>query len=113
MLLAILFAYFGYKKASESGRNGILWAIIAVLVFLSSQFLLGLAAGITVLIGSISFGWSEKILDENGVILNLFGIAAGLGGGFLVLWYLGRPIRPIKEEESIEEPPPPPEFDGN
>ena len=28
MILAIIFAYLGYKRAKDSGRSGIAWALI-------------------------------------------------------------------------------------
>ena len=68
MILAIIFAYFGYKKANESGRNGILWAVIALAAFIGTQMITGLLLGIGIGIGIAVFGWSESILEDNDIL---------------------------------------------
>lgn len=109
MIVAILFAYFGYKKANETGRNGILWAFIALAAFIGTQLLIDLIIGSVILAGTISFGWSDSLLTDYELLLNIVGIVTGIGSGMLVLKYLGK----TPKTETYVEPPPPPKFDGN
>ena len=109
MLLAIVFAYLGYKKASESGRNGILWAFIALAAFIGSQFLVGILLGIGMGIGVALLGWSEGVFESYDILVRIFAIVAGLLAGYLVLKYLDR----IPDNgENYTAPPPPPDFKG-
>jgi hypothetical protein len=108
MLLAILFAYFGYKKANDSGRNGILWGFIALAVFIGSQLIVGLLLGIALGIGVAALGWSESIFVDYDILFRIVGIIAGIIGGYLVLKYLDR----IPQDDSYNAPPPPPNFSG-
>lgn len=108
MLLAILFAYYGYKKANESGRNGVLWGFIALAVFIGSQLIAGLALGIGLGIGVAAFGWSESVFEDYDIVFRIVGIIAGIIGGYLVLKYLSR----IPQDETYNAPPPPPTFRG-
>src|SRR5688572_22632143 len=108
MLLAILFAYFGYKKANDSGRNGILWGFIALAVFIGTQLVVGLLIGVVFAGGIIAFGWSETIFEDYEILLNIAGIIAGIIGGYAILKYLDR----IPQSETYNAPPPPPNFQG-
>lgn len=108
MILAILFAYFGYKKANESGRNGILWAVIALAAFIGSQLITGLVIGVGIGIGIGFFGWSENILEDYDILFRIIAVIPGILGGYLVLKYLDR----IPEDGSYSVPPPPPNFKG-
>ncbi|MBX3298791.1 MAG: hypothetical protein KF736_04925 [Acidobacteria bacterium] len=56
MILLILAAWFGSKKASASGRNGILWAFISAGVFIGTQLAVGILAGIGIAFGEGAFG---------------------------------------------------------
>ncbi len=108
MILAILFAYFGYKKASESGRNGILWAFIALAAFIGSQFLVAILIGFGMGIGIALLGWSESIFESYDILVRILAIVAGILGGYLVLKYLDR----IPDDGTYSAPPPPPDFKG-
>lgn len=108
MLLAILFAYFGYKKANESGRNGILWGFIALAAFIGCQLLIGLILGIGIGIGIALFGWSENSIDTYDILIRIIAWVAGIAGGYLVLKYLDR----IPDDGTYNAPPPPPSFRG-
>ena len=106
MILAILFAYFGYKKANSSGRNGILWGFVALAVFIGIQLVAGLLVGSVFVAGVIIFGWSETIFEDYETVFNIIGIIAGIIGGYLVLKYLDR----IPQDETYNAPPLPPRF---
>jgi hypothetical protein len=108
MIFAILFAYYGYKKGNDSGRNGVLWGFIALAVFIVSQLVVGLLLGVGIGIGIAAFGWSETIFDDLDILFRIIGIIAGFVGGYLVLKYLDR--KP--PEETFNAPPPPPNFSG-
>ncbi len=108
MILAILFAYWGYKKANDSGRNGILWGFIALAVFIGSQLIIGLLLGVGLGIGIAAFGWSETIFEDYDILFRIIGVVAGIIGGYLVLKYLDR----IPQGETYNAPPPPPTFQG-
>jgi hypothetical protein len=108
MLLAILFAYFGYKKAKDSGRNGFLWAFIALAAFIGSQFLVGILIGLGMGIGIAFLGWSESVFESYDILVRILAIIAGILGGYLVLKYLDR----IPQDDNYTAPPPPPDFRG-
>lgn len=108
MLLAILFAYFGYKKAKDSGRNGILWGFIALAAFIGSQLLVGLLLGIGIGIGIALFDWSENSIDTYDILIRIVAWIAGIVGAYLVLKYLDR----IPDDGTYSGPPPPPSFRG-
>ncbi len=109
MILALLFAYYGYKKAEAAGRNGIAWALIALAVFIGTQLLIGLAIGIFLGFGIEAFGWSDSLIENYAMLINIAAIIGGLIGGFAVLWYLGR--EPATNQY-VTPPPPPPNFGG-
>ncbi len=108
MLLAILFAYYGYKKANDAGKNGVLWGFIALAVFIGSQLIVGLLLGIGLGIGVAALGWSETIFDDYDILFRIVGVIAGIIGGYAVLKYLDR----VPQSETYNAPPPPPTFKG-
>ena len=108
MLLAILFAYFGYKKAKDSGRNGLLWGFIALAAFIGCQLLVGILIGLGLGMGIAVFGWSENVFETYDILFRIIAVIAGIIGGFLVLKYLER----IPAGETYSVPPPPPNFRG-
>lgn len=106
MILALVFAYFGYKKANDSGRNGIVWALIALGVFIGSQLVAGLLIGVALGIGVALLSWPESIFEDYDILFRIIGIVVGIGGGYLVLKYLDR----VPQAETFTAPPSPPEF---
>lgn len=107
MLLAIITAWLAYKKASENGRNGILWAIIGAGVFIGTQLIVGLAIGILLGFGVALLGWSETIFDTYGILINIVAIAAS----FLTSWLLLKYLEKAPEVKTYTTPPSPPKFD--
>jgi ABC-type glycerol-3-phosphate transport system permease component len=108
MILFILAAYFAYKKAKSTGRNGILWAFITAGVYIGMQLLLGIGIGIFLAVGVEFFGWSETVYNDFNLLISAVCIIGSFGGVWLVFRYLDK----IPEEETFAAPPPPPTFDG-
>ena len=106
MILAILFAWFGYKKASATGRNGILWAVIAGGTFIGTQLIVSLAMGI--LLGLIlgMNGGTDKDIDIYSIPITIVAIVASIISVYLVLRYLDK----VPEDNTYISPPPPPKF---
>ena len=106
MILAILFVWFGYKKASASGRSGILWAVIAGGTFVGTQLIVSLLLGI--LLGAFigMRGGSESAIDAYTIPITIVAVIASILTGFLVLRYLDK----VLEDKSFISPPPPPKF---
>ena len=107
MILAILFAYLGYKRANDAGRNGILWAFIAAGVFIGTQVIVGLSIGIVMGFGIEFFGWSESIFSDYEILYTIIAIVISCATGFLTLKLADRPL---VENNIVNEPPPPTEF---
>jgi MFS family permease len=107
MLLAILAAWFGYKKANESGRNGLLWAFICAGAFIGTQLGCGLLFGLFLGLGVAAFGWSENIYETYSVLINLAAIVLSVFVVYLLFRYLDR----LTEDDPKPEVPPPPTFD--
>jgi MFS family permease len=109
MILAILAAWFGYKKGKDTGRNGFLWAFICAATFIGVQLLSGAAIGIFIGIGIAAWGWSEKLFDDYNILISLISLVFGIASLFFVFRYLDK----VPQSEIISPPPPPPaDFDG-
>jgi hypothetical protein len=109
MIIAILAFYFGYKKGKESGRSGVLWALICGFAFLGTQLAVGLGVGIVIALGAGLWGWSETLYDDMALPINLVAIVLSIAVLLLILRYLGR----VPDEPTVDAPPPPPVFGPN
>jgi hypothetical protein len=109
MILAIVFAYLAYKRASANGRNGILWALIAVAAFIGTQLVVGLGIGLFIGIGVAAWGWQEDVFETYAILINIVAIIFSIGAGWLVLKFLDRPPA---QDVGYSTPPPPPDFRG-
>jgi cytochrome bd-type quinol oxidase subunit 2 len=106
MILAILFAYLGYKKANEAGKNGILWAVLAGGSFIATQLIVALGIGVIIGLGIATLGWSEELLTAYEIVITIVAIIVSIGVAYLVLKLAER--NPV--EETMTMPPPPTDF---
>ena len=108
MVFAIVTAWLSYRKANESGRNGILWAWAGAGVFIGTQLAVSLGIGLLLGFGMLALGWPETIIEDYNWPVTIVAIAASFGASWLLLRYLDRPA--VEIEENTNTPPPPPTF---
>src|SRR5215204_3128543 len=101
MLFAIISAVLAYRKANDTGRNGILWAIIAAATFIGTQIVVGLVVGLALGLFLGLSGGTEADFDKYQIIITILAIVLSFGTTWLVLKYLDR----VPQEYT---PPPPP-----
>jgi len=106
MLLAILAIWFGYKKARDSGRNGVLWGAICGGTYIGVQLLFGLGVGVVLGVGVAAWGWSPTIFDDYSILISVAAIIPAIAAVLILFKYLDR----IPDEPVAMEPPPPPTF---
>lgn len=112
MIFAIIAAVVAYRRAKDNGRNGWLWALAAAGVFIVTQWIVSISAGLLMGIGVAIFGWSEDIFDDTLFIGPVTVVA--IGASILATWLLLRYLdKPIAEEQHTDLPPPPPSFGEN
>lgn len=101
MILAIPFAWFGYKKAISNGRNGFLWAIITSVTFLITQLIVSLLSGI--LVGIILRMQGGTVGDSSvyNLPVAILAIIVSVIAGMLVLRHIDR----VPKEEMYIPPP--------
>jgi hypothetical protein len=107
MLLVILAIYFGYKKAKDTGRNPILWAIVCAAIFIGLQLVTSVGVGVVMGLGIAMWGWPETIFDDYSWGITIVSIVVSIIGLLLVFRYLDR----IPDEPYVTAPPPPPSFE--
>lgn len=107
MIFALISAWLAYKKARDTNRNAILWAIIAAVTFIGTQLLVQLGFGILLGIGIELRGWSADIIDTYSLPITIFAVIISFLSTWLVLRYLDK----MPEDEAFVSPPPPPDFD--
>ena len=109
MIFAIVAAVLAYRRANENGRNGWLWAFVAAGVFIGTQLVISIGAGLLSGLGVAFFGWSEGIWHDNMFVGPVTVVA--LAGSILATWLLLRYLdKPVASEVGSESPPPPPSF---
>ncbi len=110
MILAIIFAWMGYKKANENGRNGLFWGALATIAFIGTQLIvsacIGLISGIILLAQGNSEAEMNQFFDGGifTVVVYLAAIGLSIGAGMIVLYFANKPI----DTENYNTPPPPP-----
>jgi hypothetical protein len=104
MLFAIVAAWLAYRKAKESNRNPFLWAGIAVAVFIGTQIVVGLGAGVIIGAGIAAGRWTENTFERFEMLINLIAILASFATTFALLHF----ISPASPAEDYSAPPPPP-----
>jgi hypothetical protein len=108
-IFAILSFSIAYKRAKATGRNGILWGIIASVVFAGTG--LSLSSGMSILlgIGLEIWGWSETVVTTLSIIGGIISVVLSFVTTWLILRYLNRtyeetflepPLQPIFEQKS-------------
>lgn len=108
MILALITAWLAYKKATENGRNGILWAIIGAGVFIGTQLLVSVAIGVFLGTGVGLWGWSETVYETYSILITI----AALIASFFTSWLLLKFLDKNPEIKNTYTPPPsPPRFD--
>ena len=112
MIFAIVAAVLAYRRANETGRNGLLWAALGAGVFIGAQLIVSVGAGILLGLGVAFLGWSETIFDDTMYVgpVTVVAIAASILATWLLLRYLSTPID--QGPEGSPAPPPPPSFRG-
>ncbi len=107
MILAILAIWFGYKKARDTGRNAVLWAVISGAAFIGAQLMAGLGIGVFIALGIELWGWSETVYDDYQFVITIASLVAGIVTILIIFKYLDRVA---SDPAAVEKPPPPPTF---
>lgn len=111
MILAIVTAYLAYRRATDGGRNGAVWAVVGLLVFVGTQMVTGLVLGVILAAGEIAGGSTvDSAVDRFSWVITLVSIALSIFASWMLLKYLERPVDVIEDRPA---PPPPPTFDEN
>jgi hypothetical protein len=105
VILAII-AWTFHNIAKRQGRNGYLWAIIAVAVFLATRIVGGITFVLFIYIIARYTTWKIKIEDYAGLAFIIINILAVVHV-FFVSAYLHR----VPKDENYQKPPPPPNFE--
>jgi MFS family permease len=106
MLFAILSAWIAYKRAKATGRNAILWAFIAAVVFIGTQLLVAMGIGVFLGFGIGLWGWKESVFEDYQILITIIAIVCSFISTGIILWYLNR----VPAETAFQPPPEPPKF---
>ena len=104
MIFAIVAAFLAYKKALSSGRKGWVWGLAGLAVYIDVQLLIGVAAGMIIMVGILALGWPESAISDYELPINIVAVA----GAFAATWGLLKFLDRIPQEEAYASTPPPP-----
>ncbi len=108
LILVIVLLWQVYKAASENGRNGILWVIIAFFGSLLLQLMIGVGVGFLIVIGTEFWGWPENMADTIAdTMIWPINILTLIINGFAI-WLLIKYLSKVPDTDSFMPPPPPP-----
>lgn len=109
LAVGIFFGWLAYRKAKQNGHNPIRWTIIAVVVFLLTDFFVGFSIGFVLALGKNFLGWSETLLYSYSLHIE---IASLLASVFITWLFVLRFIKKVPVE-CFDEPPAPPTFESS
>jgi MFS family permease len=104
MLFAIIAAWIAYRRANDTNRNGILWAVIAGVSFIGTQFLVAFGIGAFVGLGIALWGWPENTWNNYELLFTAIAVILSFIPTLLILRFLGT----VPDEPAYSDPPPPP-----
>lgn len=104
-VIVAVITWFVFKTARENGKNGLLWAVLTIVSFLGTQFLVGLACGLFMAFGIAFWGWDENVLTNYNFVVAL--IATILS--FIPVYFIYRHVNRIPDD-GFMSPPEPPKF---
>jgi hypothetical protein len=90
MVFAIITAWLAYKRAKQTGRNPITWAIIGAVVYIGTQLIASLGLGFTLGVAILIFHLSDSLGDTLSIPLTVIAIAASFFASWLLLKYLDK-----------------------
>jgi hypothetical protein len=90
MVFALITAWLAYKRAKQTGRNPITWAIIGAAVYIGTQLIVSLGLGFTLGIAILVLHQSDSLLDTLSIPLTIVAIAASFFTSWLLLKYLDK-----------------------
>ncbi len=108
MLFALIAAWVAYRRASDTNRRPILWAFIAGVTYIGTQFLVAMGVGGIVGLGIAFWGWPENAWDKFESVITVVAVVASFIPTLLILRFLGK----VPDEPVYSSPPPPPEFES-
>lgn len=102
MIFALITGWLAYKRASSTGRNGLLWGAIGIGVYIGAQMLVGLALGIVLGFGVGLLDWPESVFDDYALPTNIVAIIFAFFASWLLLRFLDKaPGAKIASEEAV------------
>ena len=104
IIFIIIVAIQVYRTAKSTGRNPILWTVIAVVGFFAVQFAIGIAAGIFIVFGIGLWDWPESTFDDYAGIINWIAFIPSVIAVFILMKILSR----VPDEPTMLTVPPPP-----
>jgi hypothetical protein len=113
-IAVFIVAYFAYKTANGTGRNGVLWALAALGVGFGFQIVLPIVIGIVMAFAYMAMGTPVDRIPEQ-----ITGPATIIGFvmlflSFVGLWLILRHVSKFPEDPpAANAPPPPPTFEGS
>jgi membrane protein implicated in regulation of membrane protease activity len=103
-VLAII-AWTFYNIAKRQGRNGYLWAIIAVTVFLATRIVGGITFVLFMYVIAHYTTWKIKPEDYTGLAFIIINILA-----IVLVFFVSAYLHRVPKDESYQKPPPPINF---
>ena len=95
-----------YRRAKATGRNSVLWGIIAALVFAATGLSFSFGMSFLLAIGLEIWDWSETTVTTFSIISGIISLVLSFVSTWVILSYLNQ-----NPEETIAEPSPPPIFE--
>lgn len=106
MLFAIIAAVLAYRKANDTGRNGFLWAIIAAVTFIGTQFAAAIVFGFAFGLFLVFTNGAETDLGKFEIVITILAVIVSFVSTWALLKYLDR----VPPPDNFPPPPPPGNF---
>lgn len=94
------------RLARERNRSALNWSLLGVGAWIGAEFVVMFCAGVFYSLGSILFGWDQRI----GPGVKLLSYVVALGAAIGAVTIVCRILKSKQPESELPLPPPPPDF---